>query len=122
MASAYNRLHRAGHAHSVEVWQHNKLVGGLYGIGIGKIFFGESMFSRIRDASKIALTALVKYLEQHQFAFIDCQVESPHLNTLGARAIARPQFIKYLDIYCNRDVLGNVWSEFISKDELLALL
>lgn len=122
MASAYNRLHRVGHAHSIEVWQHNKLVGGLYGIAIGKIFFGESMFSRIRDASKIALTALVKYLEQHQFAFIDCQVESPHLNSLGARAIARPQFIKYLDIYCKHNELGDVWSELISKDELLALL
>ena len=122
MASAYNRLHRGGHAHSIEVWQHNNLIGGLYGIGIGKIFFGESMFSRVRDASKIALTALVKHLQQHQFAFIDCQVESPHLNTLGARAIPRTQFIKYLDIYCHRSENGTVWSEFPNKDELMALL
>ena len=122
MASAYNRLHRSGHAHSIEVWQHNNLIGGLYGIGIGKIFFGESMFSRVRDASKIALTALVKHLQQHQFAFIDCQVESPHLATLGARAIPRTQFIKYLDIYCHRSEIGNVWNEFLCKDELVSLL
>ena len=80
------------------------------------------MFSRVRDASKIALTALVKHLQQHQFAFIDCQVESPHLNTLGARVIPRTQFIKYLDIYCHRSEIGNVWSEFLTKDELVALL
>ena len=122
MASAYTRLHRAGHAHSIEVWQGNKLVGGLYGIGIGKIFFGESMFSRVNDASKIALTALVKHLQQHHFAFIDCQVESPHLTSLGARGIERTQFIKYLNIYCYRDIDKTVWSKFISKDELLALL
>lgn len=122
MAKAYNRLHREGHAHCIEVWQEGQLVGGMYGIAIGKIFFGESMFSRIRDASKIALAALVKYLEPHRFAFIDCQVESAHLNSLGAQVIPRPQFIKYLGIYCANNEPGEVWTNFLSKDELVALL
>ena len=122
MARAYNRLHREAHAHSIEVWQEGQLVGGMYGIAIGKIFFGESMFSRIRDASKIALAALVKHLDPHQFAFIDCQVESAHLNSLGAQVIPRPQFIRYLDLYCANNESSNAWTNFITKEELVALL
>lgn len=96
MATAYNELFAAGYAHSVEVWQGKQLVGGLYGLILGKIFFGESMFSEVSDASKVALVALCKTLVKLDYRAIDCQVTSDHLLSLGAREIPRKRFTEYL--------------------------
>jgi leucyl/phenylalanyl-tRNA---protein transferase len=92
MQSAYAALHARGIAHSVECWQHGEIVGGLYGIAIGSVFFGESMFSRVSDASKVALV----HLCAHPFSMIDCQLTNPHLSSLGAQSIARAQFEQLL--------------------------
>lgn len=93
MISAYTELHQRGFAHSVEVLDgQGNLVGGLYGVALGRVFFGESMFSRVDDASKVALVALVWMLRRSDFQLIDCQVENPHLNSLGARNISRLDF------------------------------
>jgi leucyl/phenylalanyl-tRNA--protein transferase len=92
MLAAYNSLHTQGWAHSIEVWQDSELVGGLYGVLIGGAFFGESMFSRCRDASKVALVALVRTLRALGGVLVDCQVESEHLNSLGARNLSRVDF------------------------------
>jgi leucyl/phenylalanyl-tRNA--protein transferase len=96
MLDAYARLHELGYAHSVETWQEGKLVGGLYGVALGGAFFGESMFSRATDASKVALVALVARLQAWNFQFIDCQLPSPHLASLGAEAIRRREFLDLL--------------------------
>jgi len=96
MIVAYTALHRSGYAHSVETWQDGKLVGGLYGISIGRMFYGESMFSLVSNASKISLVHLVKQLERWQFGMIDCQMSTPHLSSLGAREIPRAEFIAKL--------------------------
>ena len=109
MAQAYQALHELGHAHSVEVWQDNALVGGLYGIAMGRVFFGESMFSQQRDASKIALCALVYQLEQAGFALLDCQMRSAHLDFMGSRAIPRAEFIDLLGRHASPSVQGNKW-------------
>jgi leucyl/phenylalanyl-tRNA--protein transferase len=92
MRLAYCELHRQGHAHSVETYRGSKLVGGLYGVRIGAVFFGESMFSLERDASKVALAHLVGSCSQSNIALIDCQVASRHLQSLGSRNLARSQF------------------------------
>ncbi len=92
MEAAYGVFHEQGKAHSVEVWKDNELVGGLYGIAIGRVFFGESMFSRRDNASKMALHVLVKQLQRWGFELIDCQVSSQHLLSLGAEEISRQQF------------------------------
>jgi len=94
---AYTQLHQMGYAHSVEVWQGEQLVGGLYGIALGKVFFGESMFSRATDSSKIAFVYLTRQLQQWGFQLIDCQVASEHLTSLGAIDIDRNQFIDLLN-------------------------
>lgn len=92
MVAAYARLHERGYAHSVETWMDGELVGGLYGVAIGRVFYGESMFSRRADASKIALAHLVAQLRRWDFALIDCQMPTAHLASLGARLIARTEF------------------------------
>lgn len=97
--NAYNRLHRLGFAHSVEVWQENTLVGGLYGLALGQIFFGESMFSRISNASKIAISHLAHYLTELDYQLIDCQVYNPHLESLGGVEIERELFENTLSRY-----------------------
>jgi len=97
MIEAYARLHRLGYAHSVETWIDGELAGGLYGVAIGRVFFGESMFSRSRDASKIALATLVAHLKLAGFGFIDCQMYTQHLETLGAREIPRRRFSRLLE-------------------------
>ena len=97
MARAYARLHALGAAHSVEVWQDETLVGGLYGIALGPVFFGESMFSRAPDASKVALACLARTMAAEGGRLIDCQMHTAHLASLGARDIARASFIGYLD-------------------------
>lgn len=109
MLSAYERMHRYGHAHSVECWYQDKLVGGLYGIAIGRVFFGESMFSNRTDASKVALASLCRQLLRWNIKLIDCQVESPHLFTLGAKTIARNKFVKYLNELCPLDSATANW-------------
>jgi leucyl/phenylalanyl-tRNA--protein transferase len=101
MRAAYAELHRLGHAHSTEVWDESaahgrQLVGGLYGLLLGRIFFGESMFSTATDASKVALHALVEQLRERDVELIDCQVASPHLFSLGARLIPRAEFLRRL--------------------------
>lgn len=96
MIAAYTALHQLGIAHSIETWVEGELVGGLYGIAIGKAFFGESMFSRVSDASKIALVYLVKKLTQEGYGMIDCQVKTPHLISMGAREIPRTEFSRLL--------------------------
>lgn len=101
MIAAYTDLHKAGIAHSVECWLDNKLVGGLYGIAIGQVFFGESMFSRVSDASKIAFATLTRQLQQWDFKLIDCQVYTSHLESLGAKMISRQKFINLLQQYTN---------------------
>ncbi len=102
MSAAYRRLHRQGFAHSLECWHDGVLVGGLYGVAIGRVFFGESMFSRVTDASKVAFCHLVRQLGAWNFGLIDCQVHSAHLASLGASEIPRRQFVQYLDRYCEQ--------------------
>jgi leucyl/phenylalanyl-tRNA--protein transferase len=92
MVAAYTRLHQAGYAHSVETWHDGALVGGLYGVAIGRMFYGESMFSREPDASKVALVRLARQLQQWQFGLIDCQMETAHLASLGAHTVPRAAF------------------------------
>lgn len=99
MVDAYTALHEAGIAHSVEAWRDGKLAGGLYGINLGRIFFGESMFSHQDNASKVAFVHLVKQLQKWQFPIIDCQVSNQHLTSLGATEIPLAQFCQYLDNY-----------------------
>jgi leucyl/phenylalanyl-tRNA--protein transferase len=96
MITAYCKLHESGFAHSVEAWQDQRLVGGLYGVSLGKCFFGESMFTLITNASKVAFVALVEYLRSHFFDIVDCQVSTEHLMSFGAREIPRNQYLKQL--------------------------
>ena len=97
MMDAYNRLAALGHAHSVEVWSGGELAGGLYGVALGRMFYGESMFSRRRDASKVALAYLVRQLERWGFELMDCQMSTAHLASLGAREIRRAEFLRHVD-------------------------
>lgn len=96
MAQAYTRLHELGYAHSVEVWQAGRLVGGLYGVCLGRCFFGESMFHQAANASKVALVALVRRLKERDFELLDCQMPSDHLRSLGGREIPREEFLRRL--------------------------
>ena len=100
MTAAYQQLHQQGHAISIETWRDNELAGGLYGIAIGRVFFGESMFSIHPDASKVALVCLVRELQQKNFRIIDCQVHSRHLQSLGATPMQRDLFVNLLNHYC----------------------
>jgi leucyl/phenylalanyl-tRNA--protein transferase len=109
MATAYEGLHHAGYAHSVETWADGRLAGGLYGVSIGRVFFGESMFTRATDASKIALAHLARQLERWQFGLIDCQMATPHLTSLGAREIARNEFIRALAELVNYPTRIGLW-------------
>ncbi|RDE24742.1 leucyl/phenylalanyl-tRNA--protein transferase [Motiliproteus coralliicola] len=100
MEQAYAELHHLGIAHSVEVWQQGELVGGLYGVAIGRVFFGESMFSRVSNASKVGFATLVEQLSVWGYALIDCQVETEHLMSLGACLIPRSEFARQLEQHC----------------------
>ena len=110
MHAAYMRLHRAGHAHSFECWRDGTLVGGLYGVAIGRMFYGESMFSRATDASKVALVALVDELRRRGFPLIDCQVRTPLLAQLGGREIPRREFLRRLRALVNYSEPGGRWT------------
>ncbi|WP_131781367.1 leucyl/phenylalanyl-tRNA--protein transferase [Legionella gresilensis] len=109
MQQAYIELHRLGYAHSVEVWSADKLVGGLYGISLGRAFFGESMFHKERDTSKIALFYLCQLLMDWHFDFIDCQLSTPHLQSLGAIVVARQEFLKRLKQTLQYPTKKGVW-------------
>jgi leucyl/phenylalanyl-tRNA--protein transferase len=110
MREAYGHLHRMGHAHCVETWMDGRLAGGLYGVALGGAFFGESMFSAVRDASKLALVALARHLQQLGYGLIDCQVHSPHLASLGARCITRREFSDLLRELINFRSRTEVWT------------
>jgi leucyl/phenylalanyl-tRNA--protein transferase len=109
MQEAYVHLHRLGFAHSVEVWKDGVLVGGLYGVSLGRIFFGESMFSQLPNASKAALIKLHSFLRKRDFTLIDCQIGSHHLGTLGARFIAREEFLSILKGALQYETLRGDW-------------
>ena len=96
MHEAYSTLHKLGYAQSIEVWQDSRLVGGLYGVALGSVFFGESMFSAVSNASKVALIGLCQHLRAKGYQLIDCQVETDHLLSLGAKNISRDDFMAYL--------------------------
>ncbi len=97
MTEAYCRLHELGYARSVEVWQGEELVGGLYGVDMGHVFCGESMFSLVPNASKVAFIALARHLREKNYKLLDCQVHNDHLETLGAREIPRREFLKIIN-------------------------
>ena len=105
MRKAYNTLHNLGIAHSVEVWQDNQLQGGLYGVAIGGVFCGESMFSYSANSSKLAFVALCDRLKDADFGLIDCQMETAHLNSLGAISIARESFLERLKLHVDRTII-----------------
>ena len=110
MKKAYLRLHRSGYAHSFEAWHEGELVGGLYGVAIGRMFYGESMFSRATDASKVALVALVRELRARGFPLIDCQMHTPLLASLGAREIPRRSFLRELTALVNYPQQPGKWN------------
>lgn len=110
MAHAYQTLHEAGHAHSVEAWSaEGDLAGGLYGVAIGGVFFGESMFTRVADASKVAFVHLVRQLQAWGFGLIDCQMYSEHLARFGAEEIPRPEFERLLERHCAHGPAPGHW-------------
>lgn len=113
MVHAYCQLHKLGYAHSVESWYENKLVGGLYGIAIGKVFCGESMFHTVSNASKVAFYYLVEKLKKNNFTFIDAQVPTHHLKSLGAKEIPRSTFLSLLkfNLPAQYEALTSVWSK-----------
>jgi leucyl/phenylalanyl-tRNA--protein transferase len=117
MRAAYNALHQLGFAHSVEVWQEGKLVGGLYGVALGQVFFGESMFSRVSNASKVGFVTLVKKLKEWDYQLIDCQVESTHLSSLGAELIERETFSSYLERYIQLPLQAQSWQGLDTNGE-----
>jgi leucyl/phenylalanyl-tRNA--protein transferase len=110
MVAAYTRLHHAGFAHSIESWRDGELVGGLYGVAIGRMFFGESMFSRAPDASKVALVRLARQLHQWGFGLIDCQMETTHLASLGACTLPRDVFTARLAELVNLQHWPGPWT------------
>jgi len=111
MREAYTLLHELGYAHSVECWQGEELVGGLYGVSLGGAFFGESMFSRVRDSSKVALAHLVDLLKDWQFDLIDCQLPTSHLKSLGAKEIPAADFYDLLQISLSKQTRGGKWGD-----------
>lgn len=109
MLAAYSRLHEMGYAHSVETWIDGELAGGLYGLAIGRMFYGESMFTRRTDASKLALAHLCRQLEAWSFGLIDCQMETAHLASMGARPIPRKRFIQELKRLIELEPIPSPW-------------
>jgi leucyl/phenylalanyl-tRNA--protein transferase len=109
MIEAYHALHRRGIAHSIETWIDGELAGGLYGVAIGRMFYGESMFTRVTDASKIALVHLVRQLERWGFGMIDCQMHTAHLGRMGGREIPRAAFVRKLGELVNYPPISGTW-------------
>lgn len=110
MKRAYIKLYQLGFAHSVETWENDTLVGGLYGISLGKAFFGESMFHTATDASKVSIFHLVNQLKTWGFHFIDCQLPTDHLQSLGAECIPREEFLKRLDLALANETIRGRWT------------
>lgn len=110
MIAAYTALHEAGYAHSFETWIDGELAGGLYGVALGRAFYGESMFARQTDASKIALAHLVRHLQAQGYGVIDCQMNTRHLASLGAREIPRAEFAALLDRFCAEPGQTGLWT------------
>jgi leucyl/phenylalanyl-tRNA--protein transferase len=111
MIAAYRKLHRQGFAHSLEVWRDGTLAGGLYGVAIGRVFFGESMFTRVSDASKVALVHLCRVLSDRGFQLIDCQVLTEHLVSMGAEQIPRALFVRMLERWCRLPDWRGSWDD-----------
>jgi leucyl/phenylalanyl-tRNA---protein transferase len=109
MMRAYERLHRSGAAHSIEVWREEELIGGLYGVSLGRMFFGESMFTRRTDASKIALVYLAAQLRRWQFPIIDCQMRTSHLASMGAHELPRRTFVALVHRLVGRPGIEGTW-------------
>ncbi|MBF0560302.1 MAG: leucyl/phenylalanyl-tRNA--protein transferase [Nitrospirae bacterium] len=120
MADAYIRLHRAGFAHSVESWYDGELAGGLYGVSMGGIFFGESMFSKKNNASKVAFVTLVRQLAKWNFKLVDCQVTTQHLINFGAREIPRSEFMRHLNDALRVPSRNGLWQtkELAAPDDM----
>ncbi len=110
MLEAYCHLHELGYAHSAEVWDDGTLVGGLYGIALGKVFFGESMFAKVSNASKFGFISLVQWLQKRNYWLIDCQQETRHLASLGAERINRTEFLEYLERNRGENTQVGKWS------------
>ncbi len=112
MIHAYTKLHYLGYAHSVETWKDGELAGGLYGIAMGRAFFGESMFYYFTDASKVALVKLVQFLSSCGFEFIDCQQTTAHMMRFGAFEISRKEFVRRLNLVLQEDILNiqSIWA------------
>ncbi len=110
---AYYNLHKAGYAHSLEVWHNGEIAGGLFGVSIGKAFFGESMYHIITDASKAAMYFLTEFLKSNNFHFIDAQMQTDHLLSLGAKMITRNKYLKLLEIAIRQDTIIGNWNEYI---------
>ena len=115
MLEGYYQLHLAGYAHSVEVWQGEELVGGLYGVSLGHVFYGESMFAKVSNASKVGFIQLVQLLDKLGFEVIDCQVHTEHLESMGAYLIPRKQFIKHLVDGLQHPTLKGSWQDLPLK-------
>jgi len=109
MKNAYIQLHNEGYAHSFEVWKDGVLSGGLYGISLGKAFFGESMFHKVSNASKVATWALVRFCQRYDFKFIDAQVTTEHLLSLGAKEISREEYLRLLSDALNGETMKGTW-------------
>ncbi len=114
MLEAYCKLHELGYAHAVSVWDDGALVGGLYGVALGKVFFGESMFTKMSNASKFGFITLVKELEKRDFQLIDCQQQTRHLASLGAIAIPREVFLDLLEKYISEPILADKWTNWLA--------
>lgn len=112
MIEAYCHLHKMGVAHSVEIWHTGELVGGIYGVGLGRVFFGESMFSHRTNASKLAFVHLVRWLQDWGYALLDCQIHSAHVAHFGAESIARLEFIRLLREHCD-----GIWNDGMVRGE-----
>lgn len=115
MIEAYVQLHELGLAHSVEVWKDGTLVGGLYGVALGKVFFGESMFAKVSNASKFGFISLVRKLDALGFTLIDCQQETPHLASLGARPIPRKDFLTHLEKNQEEGIQQQQWVDLFKE-------
>ena len=116
MVKGYSQLHEMGYAHSVEVWQDGALVGGLYGISLGRVFFGKSMFTKVSNASKFGFIALVRQLQARGFRLIDCQQETRHLASMGARPIPRAHFLEYLSENQSEKTIIGKWSDWLEEE------
>ncbi len=111
MIGAYEMLHQLGYAHSVEIWENDKMVGGLYGVALGKCFFGESMFAKVNNASKFGFITLVKKLEKMGYNLIDCQQQTQHLGSLGGKPISRNEFQELMKKNRKEKILTGNWGE-----------